>query len=349
MNALGRETPAEPVYILSRLIGMSGERFVLLKDRRTELPDPWTTRYSVGPQRMKEKAAKTIERSLSSIGLALQWAIARGIDLDARLDSLELFTSAETDDLIHWLRIGRATDKRRRHRLTVLPDTAYTRAMEVRHYFSWRAELALHRISVSSGRYNDASRKLEDWKVLLGGKVRAGGGSGGKKMGLPEELRPRFLEVIHPDFSENPFEPRHRKRNYALLLCYYKLGLRRAEPLVLKAEDLILTGSKPRIAIHGRPDDPEDPRPDQPSVKTADRILQVDAVLLKALMDWLICRGDRRLYADAKKHPFVFVAEDGQPMAGRTVYDLFVIIKKVFPEFGTDCPASALMGPNRLN
>jgi len=336
MSALVQETPAEPVYTLSRLIGISGERFVLLKDRRNGLPEPWTTRYSVGPQRMKEKAAKTLERSLSSISLALQWAITRGIDLDARLDSLELFTSEETDDLVHWLRIGRATDKRRRHRMTVLPDTAYTRAMDVRQYFSWRAELALHRISVSSGRYSDASRKLQDWKVLLGNKVRGGGGSEGRKMGLPEELRPRFLEVIHPDFSGNPFEPRHRKRNYALLLCYYKLGLRRAEPLVLKAGDLILAGSKPRIAVHGRPDDPEDPRPDQPSVKTADRVLQVDAVLLKALMDWLICRGNRRLYADAKKHPFVFVAENGQPMAGRTVYDLFVIIRTAFPEFGTD-------------
>jgi len=321
---------------MSRLRGISGERFVLLKDRRTGMPDPWTTRYSVGPQRTKEKSVKTIERSLSSIGLSLQWGIARGIDVDARLDSLELFTSEEMDDLVYWLRAGRATDKRRRHRTTVLADTAYTRTMDVRRYFSWRAELALHRINVSNGRYGDASRKLQDWQVLLGNKVRSGGGSEGRKMGLPEELRPRFLEVIDPAFSENPFETRHRKRNHALLLCYYNLGLRRAEPLVLKGQDLILAGSKPRIAVQGRPDDPEDPRPDQPLVKTADRVLQIDAALLKALMDWLTSRGDRSLYSDARKHPFVFVAENGQPMAGRTVYDLFVIIRTKFPEFGPD-------------
>lgn len=336
MIARAPEALAEATYVMSRLTDMSGERFVLLKDRRTGLPDPWTTRYSVGPQRTKERAIKTIERALSSIGLSLQWGISRGIDLDARLDSLQLFTSEEMDDLVHWLRAGRATDKRRRHRATVLADTVYTRVMDVRRYFSWRAELALHRINVSSGRYGDASRKLQDWQVLLGNKVRSGGGSAGIKMGLPEELRPKFLDVIDPEFSENPFEIRHRKRNHALLLCYYKLGLRRAEPLVLKGEDLILAGSKPRIAVHGRPDDPEDPRPDQPSVKTADRVLQIDAVLLKALMDWLITRSNRSLYADAKKHPFVFVAEDGTPMAGRSVYDLFVIIRTKFPEFGPD-------------
>lgn len=334
MSAPAERTPPDAPYTLNKLVSVAGERFLLLKDRRTGLPEPWTTRYSTGPQR--KKAVKTIERSLSSISLAMQWANARGIDLEARLDSLELFTSEETDDLIYWLRIGRATDRRRRHRATVLPDTVYTRAMDVRSYFAWRAELALHRISVVSGRYGDASRKLEDWKILLGNKIGRGGGSEGAKMGLPEELRPKFLEVIRPDCPENPFEPRHRKRNHALLLCYYKLGLRRAEPLVLKARDLFLAGSRPRIAVFGRPDDPEDPRPDQPSVKTADRVLQVDSVLLQALMDWLICRGNRRLYAEAKKHPFVFVAENGEPMASRTVYDLFVAIRTAFPEFGAN-------------
>lgn len=337
MNAHQMAVPAEPSFHLCRLIGSSGERFAILKDRDTGLPDPWTTRYSVGPQRTKGLASKTQERSLASINLALQWAAARGIDLDARLDSLELFTQEETEDLVHWLTIGRATDRRRKARLTVQSDTAYVRAMDVRQYFSWRADLALHRISVSSGRYGDASRKLQDWQVLLGNQVRGGkGGNSEPKMGLVEELRTRLLEVVHPDFSENPFETRHRKRNYALILCYYKLGLRRAEALVLKGNDLLLSGSMPRIEVHGFPDDPQDPRPDQPSVKTADRVLPIDSVLHLALTDWLICRGDRRLYPNAKKQPFVFVAENGNPIAGRTVYDLFVTIRTAFPEFGSD-------------
>lgn len=336
MIKLVREGSSDPGFVPSRLIGVSGERFVLLKDRQSGIPDPWTTRYVVGPRRTKERAIKTIERSLYSISLGLQWAHVRGIDLDARLDSLELFSSEEMDDLVHWLRLGRATDRRRRKRKVVLADTAYTRVMDVRSYFSWRAELALHRIKVSDGRYGDASRKLEDWKVLLGNKIRGGGGGERKKKGLTDDLRKRFLEIIDPGHPNNPFEARHRRRNYALLLCYYKLGLRRAETLVVKAEDLMLAGSKPYIAIHGRPDDPKDPRPDQPSVKTADRVLHVDAALLGALMDWLLSRGDRRLYADARKHAFVFVAENGQPLSGRTVYDLFVIIRKTFPEFGPD-------------
>lgn len=336
MSARRGKKPSRTAFTLSRLISETGERFVLLKDRQTGMPDPWTTRYSLGPRRTSARSIKTTERSLSSISLGLEWGRVRGIDLDARLDSLELFTSEEMDDLVHWLRMARATDKRRAGRDVVLPDTAYTRVVDVRLYFSWRAELALHRVTVASARYGDASRKLQDWKVLLGNKIRGGGGGERSKMGLPQELRPRFLAIIHPDDPENPFEARHRKRNYALLLCYYKLGLRRAEPLVLKAQDLMLAGAMPYIAVHGRADDPNDPRPDQPSVKTADRVLHVDAVLHQALMDWLISRGDRRLYADARKHPFVFVAENGLPIAGRTVYDLFLIIRKAFPEFGPD-------------
>ncbi|MGQ2908457.1 MAG: tyrosine-type recombinase/integrase [Aliihoeflea sp.] len=330
--------PPKQGYYLSRLVAASGERMTLLKDATTDLPVPWVTRYCTGPKRDQRRAQKTIDASLSTIRLVLEWGIERDIDIDARLDSLELFSSEETRDLAHWLGRGRATDRKRRHLSSVSGNTQYGRVMAMRQYFAWRAEHALYRILSSSGRYGDASRKLEDWKRLVETTVREGGGGRGRggKKGLPEELRDRFLEVIRPDYPDNPFEARHRARNWALLLSYYKLGLRRAEPLVLKGVDLLMAGSRPRISVHGRPDDPEDPRPDQPSVKTADRVLHIDADLLGALEKWLICRSDARLYPGAKKQPFVFVAENGKPMASRTVYDLFVILRDAFPEFPTD-------------
>ncbi|TIO79350.1 MAG: site-specific integrase [Mesorhizobium sp.] len=335
MISLVSSAQARPGHYLSRLVAGSGERITLLKDAMTDLPVPWITRYCVGPIRTQGKAQKTIDSCLSTLRLVLQWGIERGIEIDARLDSIELFSKEETEDLIDWLGIGRATDKKRRLRKRVSGDTQYTRAMQMRQYFAWRAEHALHRISSSSGRYGDASRKLEDWKCLVGESVRGGGGKSTKK-GLHQDLRPRLLEVIHPDFPSNPFERRHRKRNFALLLSYYKLGLRRGEALVLKGADLFLAGSRPRISVQGCPDDPEDPRPDQPSVKTADRVLYIDAVLRGAIEQWLTCRSDAKLYPGAKKQPFVFVAENGNAIAGRTVYDLFVIIREAFPEFPPD-------------
>ncbi|MFU0505632.1 tyrosine-type recombinase/integrase [Pseudaminobacter sp. NGMCC 1.201702] len=293
------------------------------------------TRYSVVDRRAKRSAANTIAKEAKSIGLAREWADARRIDLDARLDSVELFTHEESLDLVNWLQVGRATDKARRERKVVNADTTYSRVRHVCLYFGWRSEIAIHRISIASGRYQVASAKLEDWKRMIGELARPGG-SGKPKKGLVPELRARFLEVIDPKFAENPFEICHRDRNYALLLAYYELGLRRAEGLVLKGADLFLAGSKPRLYVYGRPDDPEDPRPDQPSVKTANRELAVGPTLLAALNTWLGARNDKARYPGAKKTPFVFVSENGRPMANRTVYDLFVLIRESFPEFPRD-------------
>src|SRR3954447_986670 len=91
-------------------------------------------------------------------------------------------------------------------------ETHYARVLDVRAYFAWRVELALHRIPVASGRYGDAAQKLGDWKAMIGAQVR--GGKPGRKYGLPSELRARFLRIIHPDSPENPFDPAHRYRNF---------------------------------------------------------------------------------------------------------------------------------------
>jgi hypothetical protein len=58
-----------------------------------------------------------------------------------------------------------------------------------------RAEIAIHRISIASGRYDDAAQKLADWKRMIGGLVR--GGFSEKKYGLPSELRKRFFLDAH--------------------------------------------------------------------------------------------------------------------------------------------------------
>jgi hypothetical protein len=110
------------------------------------------------------------------------------------------------------MRTSLASGKARSATGLVNVETHCTRVLNVRAYFSWRAQIAIHRISVASGRYRDASQKLEDWQRMIGSLVRGGGAGEGKK-GLLPEIRKRFLEVIHPDFPGNPFEPAHRHRN----------------------------------------------------------------------------------------------------------------------------------------
>ena len=74
----------------------------------------------------------------------------------------------------------------------VAPVTHYTRVLDARAYLGWRAEIAIHRISIASGRYGDAAQKLADWKRMIGRLVR--GGFSEKKYGLP---RKRFFLDAH--------------------------------------------------------------------------------------------------------------------------------------------------------
>ncbi|MBY3755530.1 tyrosine-type recombinase/integrase [Azospirillum formosense] len=338
-------------YSVNNVIMEGGERFALLIDKATGLPDPFTTRYSAVFLRSKGGSVNSMAKAMRAVALALEWAGTRGIDLTQRIDSGDLLTQEETTDLVNWLRLSRrkptkaekltaqgvkpkrrAVDTRNSVPDIVDAETHYARVLDVRAYIAWRVELALHRIPIASGRYRDAAQKLADWKTMIAGQVRSG--KLAKKYGLPPELRARFLEIVHPDCSENPFDPAHRYRNYALLLMYYELGLRRAEALVLKTGDLRFSGNQPSLHVHRRADDPDDPRPDEPLVKTAGRLLPVGQNLRQAVETWLIRhRADRTRYPGAKKTPYVFVAENGRPMALRTVNDLFIRIRDRFPEF----------------
>ncbi|WAJ31010.1 site-specific integrase [Antarcticirhabdus aurantiaca] len=211
----------------------------------------------------------------------------------------------------------------------------HRRVRDVSKYVAWRREIVQFRIPIASERYRDAAKKLEDWLSAIADMARPDKST--EKRGLEPELRSRFLSVTEPGSPENPFDEAHRHRNHALLRTYFDLGVRKAEPLLLKTGDLSLRGSHPSLFVTARPDDPVDPRSDEPLVKTASRELPVGPRLMEALETWIIShRTKREKYPGAKRHPFIFVSENGRPMALRTVYDLFVTIRERFPEFPAD-------------
>ena len=149
--------------------------------------------------RSKAGSVNTMTKALCSIALSKEWAELRSIDLTQRLESGDLLTQEETVDFVNWLRLARTTSVSQSEEsqppAVVAPDTHYTRVLDARAYLGWRAEIAIHRISIASGRYGDAAQKLADWKRMIGGLVR--GGFSEKKYGLPSELRKRFFLDAH--------------------------------------------------------------------------------------------------------------------------------------------------------
>jgi integrase len=299
----------------------SGERFALLYDRRTDLPLPWTTRYSAIFRRSKEGSVSTMVQELRAIAVAMQWAEGCGIDLDERIESATFLVPEEVLSLRDALRANLNSDKG----VPINGMTHLTRCIFVLGYIRWRGQHILQRIPNNDSRFLPARLRLEEFcssMMSMLPKPRSRG-----REGLSPEVEARLREVIHPDHPDNPFQMAHRHRNHALLLCYLNLGIRLSEALVLKGVDLQLNGNKPTLTIHRRPDDRDDPRRQQPLVKTQSRIIPLSDELHSALTAWVLThRTDKSRYPDAKKTPYVFVSRNG-PMAGRSVHDLFVRLR----------------------
>jgi integrase len=316
----------------------SGERFALLIDRRTGFPLPETTRYSAVFRRTKEGSVSTMLNELQAIAMAMAWAECMGIDLNERIEGTRLFTSEEVLSLCNGLRERHGPGSAPAHgapRAVVCAETHHARCHYVREYIAWRMTTVIHRLPNDDDRFFKARTRLDEFRnqvQSLMPKVRERA-----RIGLPSELQDRFLEVIHPDGPHNPFQSVHRHRNHALLLLYYELGLRRAEPLVIKGADLNLSQIAPTVTIHRRADDPSDPRARQPLTKTAGRVLAISENLRAALETFILRhRSNPRKYRNAKKTPFVFVARSGRPLSLNTVYDMFQVLRSRFPEFPAD-------------
>src|SRR3954471_8832007 len=90
-------------YSVNNVIMEGGERFALLIDKATGLPDPHTTRYSAVLLRSKGSSVNSMAKAMRAV--ALEWAGTRRVDLTQRIDSGDLLTHEETTDLVNWLRL----------------------------------------------------------------------------------------------------------------------------------------------------------------------------------------------------------------------------------------------------
>ena len=92
----------------------------------------------------------------------------------------------------------------------------------------------------------------------------------------------------------------------------FKFGLRRSELLGLKMSDLDFRSET--FNIVRRPDDPEDPRLNQPTQKTFGRKIAMPKKIVRLTLDYIT--KHRTALPEAGRHEFLFVAsKTGSPMS----------------------------------
>jgi integrase len=140
------------------------------------------------------------------------------------------------------------------------------------------------------------------------------------------------MRVIRPDDPGNPFRPKLRVRNHAIILLAYNLGLRAGEEFGLKGKDYVTREHPATITVHRRPSDPDETRNEPALTKTLSRTLYVDGGTRLAMDAWIRDRQDRAKYPQARKHPYIFVATNGSKMTLRAVREVYARLRAVHPE-----------------
>jgi integrase len=116
-----------------------------------------------------------------------------------------------------------------------------------------------------------------------------------------------------------------------LILLLLTFGYRRGEALKIYVTDVNVRGRKPHIVVRRRPDDPNDPRANEPAVKTLGRDIPLDPTMAELLNRYI--QHHRSQFPNADQSPFLFMSEDGKPLSLRSVNAVLERVVHKFPEF----------------
>lgn len=341
----------------------NGERFPMLVESQTGIPEYWITLYSMTQLRAKGLAVNTINQVLRHLMLFMFFSknhYTEEIDLDKRLTEGKLLNLHEIENLcdicklpykdltqenistissktiqknsLEQFRSSRTSKKI----TTVDTRTAAQRIRAIRDFLLWRARIFLSKhpdFGLKILSLNDSIKTTEIGfnsripKHSISSPIHA-------KKGLSEDELNLLFSIINRNSDSNPWESNFtRVRNELMVLWLYEFGLRRGELLSMKVSDINFQSET--FLVLRRPDDPDDPRTHQPLVKTRERKLAMSKEILNLTSEYIL--KYRSLLPNAKYHEFLFVADkSGKPMSAIAFNKIFSKLKESNPNLPKD-------------
>ncbi|MBA6123573.1 tyrosine-type recombinase/integrase [Pseudomonas aeruginosa] len=341
-------------YAVKTLVLSSGERLPVLIAPATGAPLFEPSIYVLSEIRATNRASNTIDQVLRSIMILQLFLDSSEIDLERRIRQGAVFRLGELDELVRHCRrpvadqlkcnpIPTARQSVRRSsaenvRLVqrqvapaeVAGHTAANRVRVIRDYLDWLVRYHMARYDSEA---TEGERLWNEWtscKEALNARLprHKGRNTVGQREGLQPEVVEKLLNVTSPTSSENPWKGRGTCiRNALLVRWFYELGLRRGEVLNVKISDINFQSEE--LTVVRRADDPEDPRKDQPLVKTRDRKIPLSSGLCKLTHEYIT--NTRRAIEGARRHPFLFIAMGtGAPLSLSGVNAIFAELRNAF-------------------
>jgi len=304
--------------------------------------------------RRRGRAANTLTGICSALALLYRQLAGAGIDLIARLREGRFLTrpeldrvafavqfrgdDIETNDVMPGANVvslrsvhPRLKTAKSPEAIAVDPETQGTRIRYIAHFLSFIADYVATELDVAGGDRLRlaAKRELETFKAA--GPRKGGRAKVGAREGLSEEDQTRVLDVVRPGSSNNPWVRGYvQERNYLIVAVLLATGMRRGELLGLQIKDVGV--SEPTLSVLRRADAAEDPRGIQPNTKTNDRVLELHPRVMRRLCSYI--NNQRYGIHAARKHPHIFVADDGMPLSLASIDKLFRDIRLACPGLG---------------
>ncbi|MGZ3541684.1 MAG: tyrosine-type recombinase/integrase [Vulcanimicrobiaceae bacterium] len=314
-----------------------GERFALIVDV-SGLPVPLPNQWALLIRRphVQFNTLKTDQRKIAPL---YEWARRRSVDLDRRLAPAKGLSPAELTALYQNLRyirtFGRAAASDEladvTHAKTVIGETHSARVGTVRDYLVWAMERVLYRLEPGDARAREIRERISGIKRIAIEFQRPASDSRPARKGLtPDQLR-RLIEIANPEHRQNPFQRPVRFRNMTLLILLLAFGFRRGESLKLYVSDVNVKGRRPSLTLIRRPDDPNDPRSEEPAVKTLGRVVYLGPGFARLLDAYIV--HHRPQFPRSDESPFLFFSRSGKPLSLRMVNYICEQIISCFPEF----------------
>jgi integrase len=320
----------------------SGERYCLLVDDHFGLPLFYPNLFITTQVRNRSLSYSTMEAALGGVSVLLRYMEERGESLEKRFQKAELFKEHELDAIRDFCQIKFRSqtneDSNGMFNLSELREldekvssqTEYVRLTVIAQYTKWLAEQFI-------GSSKDRTAVLQLGKMEKGIKarrpVKKNRNAIGGKQCLDKDQLALVFELFRPDSEHNPFTDESvRIRNRLIFLVLYHLGLRGGELLNIRIRDIDFGNNQ--LVVVRRADEKDDPRTNQPLVKTLDRRLPLKDTLVQEIHRYIL--KDRKNISNSSKNDFLFVTHksgptQGQPLSKSGYKKVIEVVRKAAP------------------
>ena len=299
-------------YSVSTVVVSTGERLPILVERETAVPCELALRWSILDRR-EHVAASTLTDDLRAVQKLYEWADqVLETPLDKHLIEWKGFSAKQIYSLAQYLKtsgrfsvagsIGTSGD-------VLSPGTFNSRWRKIEHFLRWAAQMYARDDSDGRGQQwaiQEARKRIE--RVFRQHLTREP--ATGFVGALKDEEWEKIRQVVDPAREDVWPDPRVRFRNFTMVYLAINTGVRIGEMLKLTLDQIPL-GREEHITVKRNPDDPSDPRSEEPRVKSNERELFVPAAIRRVLGAYAT------QYRERSRYSYLFLTQGGEPLSLR--------------------------------